>query len=110
METAYERAEKYVFHLSPEERHRLFERMSDEYMCVDGDFQHCSVCNVKQIEWVGWGVDIGFTKCQKWRECRRWRCDRCVVIDYGYSYICNYHLNVTLRGTALMHLKFTKKS
>lgn len=109
METAYERAVNCVFHLSPEERHRLFERMSDEYLGVDGDFQHCSVCNTKQIEWVGWGVDIPFSKCHKFKECRRWRCDNCIGDGHDYLYVCDYHLNITLRGIALMSLKFTKK-
>lgn len=62
METTHEKIERSVFHLSPEERHRLFERMSDEYLGVDGYFQHCSVYNIKQIEWVGWGVIVPFSK------------------------------------------------
>lgn len=106
METAYQRAEKYVFGLTSEERHRLFERLSEEYILV-GWFQCCDTCHTKQLPWLN---ERDFRECVRWEECRRWRCGRCSTNDNKiglYNYICDHHDNVTLRRTAFMRLKYS---
>lgn len=107
----YHRITDGVFRLSSEERHRLFERMAKEYLCMEGYFQCCDVCSVKQVAWTGCDVDIEFLECVKWKECRHWRCEECMSKTGNraspYFYVCDYHDNITLRSMAFMHLKYT---
>lgn len=106
METAYRRTVNCVFHLSHEERHRLFERLSEEYISV-GWFQCCDTCHTKHLPWI---EETGYRACMRWEECRRWRCERCLTNNNKiglYDYMCDHHNNVTLRRTAFMCIKYS---
>lgn len=106
METAYRRTICGVVQLTHEEQHRLFERLSEEYMQV-GWFQCCDTCHAKQLPWFD---NNDYRACVRWEECRRWRCWRCSTDDDKiglYDYICDHHNNVTLRNIAFMHLKYS---
>lgn len=113
METAYRRTVHDVFHLSPEERHRLFEMMLKEYGYVESYFEMCCVCNIKSSTCRGDG-DIHFIYCDKCRsntvcigclercEPDRWE----TIADLCRGYTCTSCKDPTLKDISLRHIKF----